>query len=140
TIIRNLLTGRLATWASGQSPKLQIGLQNAPFTPPRDAQGRIATHLMSFVLPADTESEDYAGDHRRYHGIWQINIVTRAGTGPKTAEDLVAAMDALYPVNLRLTSAGRVLLIRTPITQHQPIVDDDRYTLPVDCRYEMHTI
>lgn len=138
TLIRNLLTGRLAAWAQGQG--MALGLQNAAFEPPRDAQGRIATHLMAFLLPAETQSYDYEGKHRKYHGIWQVNVVSREGVGPKAAEDLVVALDALYPVNLFLTSGAFRLQIMTPMASAAALQDGDRYTLPIRCRYEAHTI
>lgn len=141
TTIRNLLTGRLEAWAATHVfGALAVGLQNVGFTPPKDAQGRIATHMMAFVLPAETQSYDYEGRHRKYHGIWQINVVTRAGVGPKAAEDLAAELDALYPVNLFMTSGAFRLQIMTPMAPAPALQDNDRYTLPIRCRYEAHTI
>lgn len=131
-LIRQLYEQRLATWAATKS--LPIAWQNVPFTAPS------GTYLRAFLLPADTDSQDLAGAHRAYTGVFQVSIVAPAGQGSVVAETLAAELDALFPNNLLLSSGAFGAQIVSPCSTGPAIQDDTRYTLPVWFRYRADTI
>lgn len=131
-LIRTLYEQRLATWAATKS--LTVAWQNALFTAPAGA------YLRAFLLPADTDSQDLAGAHRAYTGVFQVSIVAPAGQGSVVAETLAAELDALFPNNLLLSSGAFGVQIVSPCSAGPAIQDGTRYTLPVWFRYRADTI
>ena len=92
-------------------------------------------HLRAYLLPAQTLSMDIAGEHRGYRGVFQVSIFTRPNIGANRAESLARELDELFPVALRMLSAGLTVQVMTPMTSHPSIVETDWYSVPVDCRY-----
>lgn len=132
--IRTLLEGRLKTWADAQSPSIPVAWQNVPFTPPT---GRF---LRAWVMPAETGSETLDGAHRRYAGVFQVNVFVPQGTGPAAGEALAEAIAALYPMNDLLSMTGLDVMIVSPMSIAQGFNSDGRYVVPVSCRYRADTI
>lgn len=130
--IRKLIEQRLAAWAAAKP--ISVAWQNAPFTPPA------ATYLRAFLLPADTDSQDLAGAHRAYTGVFQVSIVAPAGQGSGAAETLAEEIDALFPCNLLLTSGAFAVQVISPCSIGQALQDENRYTIPVWFRYRADTI
>jgi hypothetical protein len=134
-IIKSLLEARLETWADTRSPALGIEFKNSPFTP---LTGE--TYLRCYVLPAPTSSDDLAGAMRNYLGVLQISIVTPAGIGEGAAKGIESELDALFPVNLRLTSGAVTVHMITPMSAMSGTPDDGNYTLPVRAQYRADVI
>lgn len=132
--IRALLEARLSTWAKSQSPSIPIAWQNVPFTPPT---GRF---MRAWIMPAETGSETLDGAHRRYVGVFQVNVVVPQGTGPAAAEALAESIAALYPMNDLLSMTGLDLMIVSPMSIAQGFNSDGRYVVPVSCRYRADTV
>ncbi|WP_236233691.1 DUF4128 domain-containing protein [Pseudomonas tohonis] len=132
--IRSLLESRLKTWAAARSPALRIAYQNVPFTP---SSGE--TYLRCFVLPATTGSDTLEGEHKRYEGVWQVNIVKPLSGGLGDALGIEDELATLFPNNLLLSSSGFDLYIRTPMGSGSPITDELNATIPVSCRYRADT-
>lgn len=132
--IRSLLEGRLKTWAAARSTPIRVAYQNVQFTPNSGE-----TYLRCFVLPATTGSDTLEGEHRRYEGVWQVNIVKPLDGGLGSALGIEDELATLFPINLQLTSSGFELYIRTPMGSGSPIFDDLNVTLPVSCRYRADT-
>lgn len=130
--IRKLYEQRLATWAAAKP--ISVAWQNAPFTPPAGA------YLRAFLLPADTDSQDLAGDHRAYTGVFQVSIVAPAGQGSAAAETLAEELAALFPNNLPLSNGEFGVQIVSPCSAGPAIQDGNRYTVPVWFRYRADTI
>lgn len=132
--IRSLLEGRLKTWAAARNPVLRIAYQDVPFSPTAGE-----TYLACFVLPADTDSQDLAGDHRLYRGVWQVTIVKPKGKGLGAALSIEDELAALFPNNLQLTSGSFDLFIRSPMGSGPALVDDLNTRVPVSCQYRADT-
>lgn len=130
-LIRSLYEQRLATWAATKS--LQVAWQNIKFTPPPGA------HLRAFLLPARTDSQDLAGTHRAYLGVFQVSIMAPHDLGPGAAETLADEIAALFPLNLRLTSSLTVQIV-TPCSQGPSIPGDTHYVVPMSFGYRADTI
>jgi hypothetical protein len=111
-IIRKLLDQRLETYA--EIKDYPVATENNHFDPIANAvEGK---YLESFLLPANTVSDDLAGAHRGYRGVYQIDICVRKGTGTGIAETVMDELAALFPVNLRLTdTSGLVVQVMTPV-------------------------
>lgn len=130
--IRALFEGRLNTWAAARSPALPVSWENVGFTPPD------GTYLRAFLLRGEATSRDLAGDNRNRVGVFQIDIVCPAGNGVGTAESIAAELDALFPMNLLLTSGAFSVTQVSPL-RTRPAIPGDRFTVPVDFAYRADT-
>lgn len=128
--VRNAFESRLATWAASKA--LPVVWQNA------GAGNMAGDHLRAFLLPAQTLTSDLAGKHRGYRGVFQVSIFTRPNIGANRAEVLAGELDDLFPVALRMLSAGLTVQITTPMATRPAIQETDWFHMPVDCRYEAH--
>lgn len=133
-IIRSLLEGRLKTWAAARSPVLRIAYQNVAFTPTASE-----IYLRAFLLPAGTNSNDLAGAHRLYTGVFQVTIVTPVGGGTGAAEGLADELAALFPLNDQLTKTGFSVLVMTPVEPGPEQQEDTALALPVSFTYRADT-
>lgn len=125
--IRAAFESRLATWAASKA--LPVVWQNV------GAGNMTGDHLRAFLLPAQTLTSDLAGKHRGYRGVFQVSIFTRPNIGANRAESLARELDELFPVALRMLSAGLTVQVMTPMASRPSIVETDWYSVPVDCRY-----
>ena len=133
-LIRNLLENRLKTWAAARTPAIRVAYQDAPFTPNPGE-----TYLECFHLPATTDSQDLAGTHKLYQGIWQVTIVKPKGKGLPAALAIEDELAALYPNNLKLTSGSFDLFIRSPMGSGPALTDELNARVPVSCQYRADT-
>ncbi|MBB1599480.1 phage tail terminator-like protein [Variovorax sp. UMC13] len=134
-LIRTLFDGRLSAWAAARVPPLPVAWENVPFTPP--AAG--APYLRAYLLRGEATSRDLAGDNRNRVGVYQVSISCAPTGGPGAAENIAAELDALFPMNLRLTSGTFAVQQMSPLRTRPPLVDADRYTVPVDFQYRSDT-
>lgn len=129
-IIRAAFEKTLADWAAAQTPAIPVAYENVAFKPPATGP-----YLRCFLLPADTVDNTLAGQMSEYRGLFQVNVVFPAGTGPVGAEVLTAAIAALFPAKSRLTYSGQFVAITTPMRERPALQDVATYTIPMDCRY-----
>ena len=129
-LIRELFEDRLRDWAEARIPTIRVNYEDTKFTA---LTGE--TYLRAFTLPARTDSVDLEGKHRQYQGIWQINIVKPASGGLGNAYGIVDELEALFPVNLRLTSGSFAVTVITPMGPGPLISDSNTSTIPVYCTY-----
>lgn len=127
--IRSAFETRLNTWAASQG--LPVAWQNVAFDPPA------TTYLRAFILPADTDSADLAGQHREYRGVFQVSLCLPINGG--NGDALVSALDALFPTTAPMDSGGLQVWIARPMSAAPGIQDEDRYIIPVSCEYRAHT-
>lgn len=130
--IRRLYEGRLASWADSMG--YPVAYQNSPFTP---QSGQL--YLRTFLIPADTGSDDLAGEHRRYQGLFQVNVVSPAGQGSGQAETIVMQLADLFPVNMLLSDGDFSVQIVEPVAQGPEIQDATEYTTPASFSYRADT-
>lgn len=131
---RQAIESRLATWAAARSPALTVAWENVPFTAPT------GMYLQGFLLPSDTGSEDLAGAHRRYSGVYQITVRAPLNAGPGAAEGMADELAALFPLNQRISVTGLTLQVIEPVTAGKGLPEGDRFALPVWFRYRADTI
>jgi hypothetical protein len=134
SLIRKAFEVPLAAWAAARNPVLQVAFQNAPFTPPNVA------HLLAYLLPAGTTSDDLAGQHRRYEGTFQVTVRAPADTGPAAAAAIADGVVALFPLTQRLLSGGVSVVLLTPMSEGPPIQEPGWYSIPLSCAYRCDTV
>ena len=127
--IRAAFESRLAQWAAARVPALPVAWTNAAATLPT------VDHLRAHLLPAETTARDVAGKNRSYRGLFQVSVFIKAGTGVGRAEAIAGELDDLFPVALRMLSAGIAVQVMTPMATRPAIQETDWYSVPVDCRY-----
>lgn len=132
--IRSLFEARLADWAILKKPALRIAFQNVSFTPAANE-----TYLRAFLMPAGTGSDDLAGEHRVYSGLFQITIVTPAGGGSGAGEGLADELAALFPLNTRLSRDDLTVLVMAPVEPGPQQQEDTSFSLPVSFQYRADT-
>jgi hypothetical protein len=132
-IIRKLFDSRMATW--GDTNDYAISIENKHFDPAKDAKE--GKYFETVLLPANTVSDDLAGAHRGYRGVYQIDIVMKKRVGTGVTDTVVNELDALFPNNLRLTDVetGFVVQVMTPVTAGPGLAGARGYVVPVSFNY-----
>lgn len=133
--IKAILEARLNTWAGAQSPAIRIAWENVPFTP---ISGE--TYIRCQIIPNEAASDDLAGEHRLYRGVFQMSIVRPAGSSAGPVYDIVASLNAQFPVNGRYTSGAVAVQVVTPVSAGPAITEESTYTVPAWFRYRCDTI
>jgi hypothetical protein len=137
--IRQLIESRLQTWA--ESNDIPVAFQKKNFTPPPLTNPDAYTHIRCFLLPASTGSNDLAGAHRVYRGVFAMNIITAKGGGAARGGTVSRMLNDLFSLNLRLSATdGFTVQIVTPVSEFQLIEGDTDDTLPTSFQYEAHEI
>lgn len=134
-IIRSLFDGRLKAWAGARIPPLPIAYEDVAFTPPADG----SPYLRSFLLPANTTSEDLEGKHTAYRGVYQVSVVTKAGEGRGAASLIADELAALFPNNLDMAKASFTVYTRSPMSTAPAQQGDTTTTLPLSFAYRADT-
>lgn len=128
------LQSRLAVFASSKG--LKVAFEGVSFAP--DAT---KTHLADFLLPAQTDNPSMGRSHRRYTGIYQVDVDAPTGSNVVALRNLANEVAAHFPRGLTLThSSGlKVLIIRDPsISSLLP--DGGRMKRAVSVRYQADVI
>ena len=133
--IRQLFEARLAAWATARSPTLTIAYEDKAFTVPANG----GTYLKAFLMPGAPASEDLAGRHISYRGLFQVSVITKAGIGRGPAGLIAEELAALFPNNQELTRAGFSVFVRSPMGSAAAIQDDTVSMLPLRFRYRADT-
>lgn len=135
TLIRQAFEGRLNAWAKARTPALPIAFEDWEFTPPADG----GTYLQAYLLPAATDSQDLEGAHTEFRGVFQVSIVTKAGSGRGAASAIADELRMLFPNNLDITRSGLTVFVRSPLATASPIAGDTTTTLPTSLQYRADT-
>lgn len=130
--IRQLFERRLIAWADQQG--LPVETENTRFTPPADG-----AYLRVTLLPAETVSDDLAGEHTGYAGLLQIDIFDRTGGGTAETGRIAGLLRALFPVNLLLTEDDFAVQVTRPLSVGTGFPTDGRFMTPCRLRYAAHT-
>lgn len=135
TLIRAAFETRLAAWADARSPALPIAYEDFSFSPPEDD----GTYLQAFLMPARTSSDDLEGAHTSFQGVFQVSIVTKAGSGRAEASGIADELRQLFPNNLRLDWGGLAVFVISPLSTAAALAGDTTSTLPVSIQYRADT-
>ncbi|QDL31485.1 DUF4128 domain-containing protein [Serratia liquefaciens] len=134
TRIAKLLEARLGEWADAKG--VPVVWENIAENPPD------TLYLQAYAMPATTTTIDLAEKLQVLPGVWQINVVAKAGDGVSVngARQRADEVAALFPVGLSLSDGGLTCYISTPPTVYRGITSDTRYSIPVSMSYRAHLI
>jgi hypothetical protein len=132
-IIQAAIEVRLAAWAGAQSPAIPIAYENMGFKPTAGQR-----YLRGTLMPAGTLNPSQGGEHKRYHGFYQVDVYVPAngGTGPSRA--LTKAIEVLFKCPTTIQSGGlNVHINRTPSVGPGMPDDSGFYMVPVTIWYDL---
>jgi len=124
-IIASIYEAKLIAWNAARPEKLKIVFENMAYTP---AAGE--TYLRAFTIP---------GDHRLYTGVFQVSIISPAGTGKAKTNPIAAEIIALFPLYVRDVKNGFIVTPMTPVDVGPGIIGDSTYNVPLSFSYRSDT-
>lgn len=124
----------LETALNGMSPAISTAWENVPFEPVVDTPYQAA-----FLLGAEPESIE-AGTSYRERGIFQINLNYPLNTGPGAAEARAELIRDTFPRGATFTADGVTTRIETQPEIGTGRAEEDRYFVPVRCRFYSNII
>lgn len=98
------------------------------------------SHLRAFVMPATSDSNDLAGQHRLYRGVFQVDLVMVSGAGMGDIERKAAQIIAHFPKNLRLAVADRFVQLISVMSMGPKLPQDGFVAVPLTSYYRMDVI
>jgi hypothetical protein len=126
-VITQLLEARLSEWAEVKG--LKVAFDNIAFSP---SDG---IYLESHVMPATTTAIDLSRQAKVFRGVYQINVISPAGTG-KSAGGLIAEqLIQLFPENQEISDGVLTCYINSVPSAFAGISSDTSYTIPVSMSY-----
>lgn len=95
------------------------------------------SHLRAFVMPASSDSNDLAGQHRLYRGVFQVDLVMVSGTGMADIERKAAQVIAHFPKNLRLSVENQFVQLISVMSMGPKLPQDGFIAVPLTSYYRM---
>ncbi|WP_187174037.1 phage tail terminator-like protein [Serratia ureilytica] len=132
TRVAELLEARLGEWADAKG--VPVVWENISENPPD------TLYLQAYAMPATTTTIDLAEKLQVLPGVWQINVVAKAGGGVSGARTLADEVAALFPVGLALIDRGLTCYISTPPTVYRGISSNTNYSIPVSMMYRAQIV
>lgn len=132
TRIAELLEAHLGEWADSRG--IPVAWDNITENPPG------TLYLQAYAMPATTTAIDLAEKLQVLPGVWQINVVAKAGDGVSEVRALADEVAAQFPVGLALSDGVITCYISTPPTVYRGISSNTRYSIPVSMSYRADLI
>lgn len=132
TIIR-ALQERLETFATSKG--LLIAYEGARFTP---AANKI--HLAEFLLPLPTDNPSMGVQHRRYAGIYQVDVDGPAAVGIITLRNYANELVNHFKRGTTLENEGMRILVTHDPSISRLLPDGGRMKRAVSIRYQADVI
>ena len=127
--IASALAARLGTWADAEG--ISVAWENVPFTPPANEM-----YLAVHDMPVTPRTIDLGLRCRIYSGVYQINVVTPAGTGRAEVVALARQVAALFPEGQELQGDGFTCWITSTPVIFRGIPTAVSYSIPVSLNYQ----
>lgn len=131
-IIRAAFETRLDAWAATHD--MSVAHKNEDFTSPDGA------FVRCWLLPAPTRSYGLEGVHRKYAGIFQVDLCMPPAAGPGAATALARELDALFPLTAPMIQSGLHVWVIEPMSETNGHEEPNHYVVPVSCGYRADTI
>lgn len=132
-IIRAAIEARLTTWAKAQTPIIPIAYENNNYVPVTGQR-----YLRGTLLPADTLNPSQGGEHKRYRGIYQVDVFMPANGGTGGASALTKAIEVLFKCPTAIPRDGvNVRINRTPSVGRGAPDGAGFYMVPVSVWYDL---
>lgn len=126
-IIRAAFETRLKTWADAHS--LTVAFENVDFDPPDEA------YVRAWMLPAEPQSYGLDGKHRKYHGLFQVDLCMPLNEGGHPSQLLVESLDAAFPLTAPMSQSGLSIWITSPMAATPGKNEAKHYVTHVSCGY-----
>ena len=117
------------------TPAMPIAMPGVPFTPPKDANGRLLPYLAAFFMPNQTTNSELGAGQEQHRGMVQVSVFWPAGAGhikPLEAADKIIAH---FAKGVTLYSGSLKIIIDRKPYAASPIQETDRVQVPVTVRY-----
>lgn len=132
-IVRAAIEGRLKTWAAAYTPVLPVTLQNEGYVPSNGT-----AYIRGTLMPAETKHLGRSGQHKQYHGMYQVSIYFPDGEGWGEAEAAAKAIEVLFEAPTTIVKSARnVNITRTPAIASGAPDGSGFFMVPVTIWYEM---
>lgn len=127
------LAARLGRWADAE--RIPVAWENVGFTPPVSG-----IYLVAHDMPATPRTMDLGLRCRVYSGVYQINVVTPAGSGRTSAVVLAGRVAELFPEGLEIEGNDFTCWISSQPGIFRGIPTPVSYTVPVSLNYRANII
>lgn len=128
------MQAHLKTFATAKG--LSIAYEGVTFKP--DAT---KMHFADFLLPAQTDNPSMGRTHRRYEGIYQIDVDAPTGSNVVTLRTRANELAAHFHRGLTLTHSSGVKVLVTRDPSISPLIPDGgRMKRAVSVRYQADVI
>ena len=124
--IRAVLESALASLA----PAIDTAWQNVPYTP---VTGR--AYQAAYLLPAEPSNHSMGDGSRQERGIFQVSLFYPSGQGTAAAGARAEIIKELFHRGASFTKDGITVQIERTPEIADGRADDDRWMVPVKCRY-----
>ena len=94
----------------GTSKGWTVVLENGVATPVANQP-----YLKTYLFPAQPRTQTLAGDHKCYLGVFQVTIAVPVGEGTGRVTTIIDELQALFPVNGRVTYDTQTVVVMSPI-------------------------
>lgn len=131
--IASALAARLGTWADAEG--ISVAWENVPFTPPANEM-----YLAVHDMPVTPRTIDLGLRCRIYSGVYQINVVTPAGTGRAEVVALARQVAALFPEGQEMQGDGFTCWITSTPAIFRGIPTSVSYSIPISLNYRADII
>lgn len=124
--VRTDIEGKLALFASTQSPPIPIAYENVKFMKPTDGK-----YLEIKFLDSYTDNRELSAKAIRQTGKFQVNCYCPLGAGMRDLEDLADSIIAIYPVIPKLGTVS----IESPLDSTRALIIDTSMCIVVTGSY-----
>jgi hypothetical protein len=117
--------------AYGATKGYHVVLQNAPYKPTVKE-----IYLKTYIMPSSAVTETLGGDHKRYMGVFQIDILIPNDTGTGDVTRILNDLQQTFPVYSYVPlDANRQVIINSPIDMADGRAKDTHFSTPVWFNY-----
>ena len=111
-IIQAAIEARLKAWADAQTPPIPIAYENSGYKPTVGQR-----YLRCTLLPAKPLNPSQGGQHKHFHGIYQVDVHVPEGGGRSVHSPIVEALRVLFKRPTTMPRDGiNVNVLQTPAT------------------------
>lgn len=113
--------------AYGATKGYHVVLQNAPYKPKVDE-----IYLKTYIMPSTAATDTLSGDHKRYMGVYQIDILIPNNTGTGDITEIIDDLQLEFPVYSYVPfDTDKEVIVLSPIDMASGRNQDTHFSTPV---------
>jgi hypothetical protein len=110
----------------GATKGYHVVLQNAPYKPTVKE-----TYLKTYIIPSSAVSQTLGGDHKRYMGVFQVDILIPNNIGTGDITRIVNELQEVFPVYNRISfGADKEVIVLSPVDMTEGKNTDTHFSTP----------